>query len=82
MVSSLNPESLFFFFFFKKKGVSAVTLEMFLPVNVGKCDSWPINYKADFPKSRLGSDELLILVNDHVLFFFFFLQKKMKGGGP
>lgn len=46
-----------------------MTLEMFLPVNVGKCDSWPINYKADFPKSRLGSDELLTLVNGHVLFF-------------
>lgn len=42
-------------------------LEMFSRVNVGKCDSWPIKYKADFPKSRLGSEEWLTFVNCHVL---------------
>ena len=56
-------------------------LEMFSRVNVGKCDSWPIKYKADFPKSRLGSEEWLTFVNCHVLPPPP-LEKKIKRGVP
>lgn len=45
---------------------------------MGKCNSWPSNCKADFRKSRLGSDKLLTLVDCH--FLAFFLDKENERG--